>query len=118
MSLYRADTFVEIRAHQPDGRFIGRSTGSLSQAANEDLTQLWEQAVDLGEIPKDVPVDSPLVELSLPGLTVTYALDYPPSGLAEIDAFLHEILDDMSQCRGSTRLVPDEDCEQLAPYPE
>jgi hypothetical protein len=121
LTLYRNDTFIELRAQQPgDGSLslLGLATGSLLEPANEELDQLLDEAANLGELPGDVPHDSPLVELYLPGLTLIYAVNYPPSGLVELDAFLAKVLDDMSQCRPTAQITPDHDCEPLSWFPE
>jgi hypothetical protein len=47
-----------------------------------------------------------------------YDEGHPPSGLVEVDAFLAKVLDDMSQCRATTQVTPDHDCEPLAYFPE
>jgi hypothetical protein len=117
LTLHRSDTSIELRAHEPDGTFLGLATGSLNEPASDELDQLLE-SVDLGELPADGPIDSPLIEMWLPGLSLSYDHGYPPSGLVEIDAFLATVLDDMSQCRPTTKVTPDWDCEPLNWYPD
>lgn len=119
LTLYRGGTFIELRAHdRGDDSFLGRATGVLSEPASDELDQLLDQAMDLGEHPGGVVFDAPLIELSLPGLTLIYDDGFPPSGLVEIDAFLAKVLDDLSQCRPTTQITPDHDCEPLAYFPE
>jgi hypothetical protein len=118
LTLHRSGTFIELRAHQPDGTFLGLATGILSDPASDELDQLLDEPVELGELPGTQVFDAPLVELWLPGLRLIYTDGYPPSGLVEIDAFLAKVLDDMSQCRPTTQITPDYDCEPLAHYPE
>lgn len=118
LTLARGGTFIELRAHEPDRSFLGLATGSLSEPASDELDQLLDEAVDLGELSGTQSFDAPLVQLWLPGLTLTYTDGYPPSGLVDLDAFLAKILDDLSQCRATTQITPDRDCEPLAHYPE
>lgn len=119
LTLHRADTFIELRAHdRGDDAFVGLATGSLSEAASAELDQLLDAATDLGELSGVESFDAPLVQLSLPGLELIYEIGYPPSGLVELDAFLATVLDDLSQCRATTQLTPDDDCEPLAHVPE
>jgi hypothetical protein len=117
LTLYRSDTVIELRAHE-QGSFAGLATGTLSEPASEELDQLLDEAVDLGELSGVVVHDAPLVELWLPGLTLMYDDGYPPTGLVELDAFLAKVLDDMSQCRATTQISPDFDCEPLSWFPE
>ncbi len=121
LTLHRDDTYIELRAQQPGGgsslSLLGYATGTLSKPANNELDKLLEESSDLGELPGDVPHDSPLVELSLPGLNLIYAVNYPPSGLIELDAFLAKVLEDMSQCRATSKITPDHDCEPLSWFP-
>lgn len=118
LTLARGGTFVELRAHEPDGTFLGLATATLSEPASDELDQLLEEAVDLGELSGPQSLDAPLIQLWLPGLTLIYDDGHPPSGLVELDAFLAKILDDLSQCRPTTQITPDYDCEPLAHYPE
>jgi hypothetical protein len=117
LTLSRSETFLELRAHQPDGTFVGLATGILSEPASDELDQLIDEAV-LGELPGFETFDAPLIDLWLPGMHFMYDHFYPPSGLVEIDAFLAKVLDDMSQCRATTQITPDHDCEPLAWFPE
>jgi hypothetical protein len=118
LTLYRAETFIELRAHdRGDNTFLGLATGILSDPASDELDQLIDEA-GLGEPSGPESFDAPLIDLWLPGLQVTYDQGNPPSGLVELDAFLAKTLDDMSQCRPTTKITPDHDCEPLAWYPE
>lgn len=47
LTLARGGTFVELRAHEPDGTFLGLATATLSEPASDELDQLLEEAVDL-----------------------------------------------------------------------
>lgn len=123
LTLYRADTRVELRAHElgEDDGFIGLAEGTLSADAAEEL-DAWLDALlageqELGEL-HEGPVDSPIVELWVGDYRFSYATNYPPTGLTELDALAWAILDDLSQCRPSASLTPSPDCEVLAEYPE
>jgi hypothetical protein len=118
LTLSRSDTFIELRAHQPNGTFLGLATGILSDPASDELDQLLDTPIDLGELSGIWSFDAPVIELWLPGLHLIYDVSYPPSGLVELDAFLWKVLDDMSQCHPTTQITPDHDCEPLAYYPE
>ncbi len=118
LTLYRNDTFIELRSHdRGDHTFLGLATGTLSEPANDELDQLLEQAINLGELPSGGGHDAPRIDLWLPGLHLSYDDGFPPTGLIELDAFLAKILDDMSQCHPTTQITP-HDCEPLNWFPE
>jgi hypothetical protein len=122
LTLYRHGAEVELRAYERDGGFIGVATATLTGDTNDELSD-WIEALSsgaqsLGELPKGVPTDGPIIQLYLPYLTLNYAEHHPPSGLIELDTALAEILDDLSQCRATIRLHPDFGCVALAYYPE
>ncbi|WP_106392936.1 hypothetical protein [Enhygromyxa salina] len=122
LTLYRNQSAVELRAHQPDGSFDGRATATLSDPTNDEVTErisaLTSGAQGLGELPSGVPTDLPVIELWLPGLSISYSTGYPPTGVVELDETLAAILDDLSHCRSSERMTVDADCEQLAYVPD
>jgi hypothetical protein len=122
LTLYRANTDIELRAYEPDRSFAGIATGTLSDDTSDELDAMLDALrsgeQSLGELPAAVPLDGQIIGLWLPGLNLSYAINHPPSGLVEIDTLLAKILDDLSQCRTNVRVDSDSDCEQLAYYPE
>jgi hypothetical protein len=108
---------VELRATRPDGSYMGRQLATMWPEASDELDALRD-VDELGAPPTGVPSDVELIELWLPDLSLTYPKGYPPSGLVELDAFLMRLLDDVSQCRNTTRVDTPWECEQLAAYPE
>jgi len=123
MTLYRfvGDSEIELRAHEANGDYVGRNLGLLTPATQEQLDALVEALAEgeqsIGELPQAVPADGSVIYLSLPSLTLSYAENYPPAGVEELDTLLGAILDDLSQCQASERVAPDIDCEALDWWP-
>ena len=122
LTLYRSfnGETLELRAYELDDSYAGRARAALTPGARDELDAMIEEQREgeLGELPSDIPADSPIVSLWLPALTLQYAQNYPPSGVEDLDTLLFEIFDDLSQCRETARVVPDGDCVQLAWFPE
>ena len=122
LTLYRSQSEIELRAYESNGNLLGIATGALSDQTNTQLSAMIESLSSgeqsLGELPGMPPIDGTANTLWLPSLTLSYATNYPPSGLSELDELLSSILDDLSQCRTNLRVHSDPDCEQLAYFPE
>ena len=118
LTLYRAADFVELRAHEADGAYLDRAEGMLSAQGTDELDELIASSTELGEVPTDVPHDGPVIGMYVLSVDLEYAEGYSPSGVIELDAFLRQILDDLSQCRTSAIVSSEADCEPLAWFPE
>src|SRR5690554_6602090 len=103
LTLYRDGAAVELRSHHVvGGAFVGRSSATLTDSSNAELDGFLDALAgedSPGEFPQNVPHDSPVVTLWLPDLEISYALNYPPSGVVELDELLWALLDDLSECR-------------------
>jgi len=118
LTLHREAEVVELHAWQRG--LVGTSHATLSDDTNAELDALLEALVSgeqsIGAIQQFQGFGAELIKLWLPALELVYSLDYPPTGVVELDALLWSVLDDLSECRTTTRLVPDSDCEKLLSY--
>ena len=119
VSLYREGLGLELQVDRC--RFHDRAYGTLVPQAQVQLDELMallesgEQVI--GDVPEGTWTDLPIVEIDLDTLHLRYPLSRPPSGVEALDALLVGIVYDLANCRASTDVTPDYDCEVFLQYP-